>query len=132
MSQERAAASVLTVFGLLALVLAAIGLYGIISYSVAQRTHEFGIRMALGAQNADILKQVILEGMALVALGLAIGLPCSMALSRLVESRMHGLSPLDPGIYAIVPIASFAVALCAVILPARRASADPMNALRIE
>ncbi len=132
LSQERAAASVLIVFGLLALVLAAVGLYGIISYSVAQRAHEFGIRMALGARNADILKQVISEGMALVALGLAIGLPSSVALSRLIESRMHGLSPLHAGIYVIVSITSFAVALCAVILPARRASADPMNALRLE
>jgi predicted permease len=132
LSQERAAASVLTVFGSLALVLAAIGLYGIISYSVAQRTHEFGIRVALGAQNGDILRQVIFEGMILVALGLAIGLPCSMALSRLVESRMHGLSPLHPAIYTIVPVLSITVALGAVILPARRACADPMNAIRIE
>jgi predicted permease len=132
LSQERSAAFVLTVFGSLALVLAAIGLFGITSYSVTARAHEFGIRMALGARNADILKQVILEGLVLVALGLAIGLPCSMALSRLAESRMHGLSPLHPAVYAIVPVLSFAVALSAVVLPALRASADPMKALRTE
>ena len=132
LSQERASASVLAVFGLLALVLAAMGLYGVISYSVAQQTHEFGIRVALGAQNGDILRQVIFEGMALVAVGLAIGLPCSMALSRLVVSRMHGLSPMHPGIYAIVSVLSLAVALCAVVLPARRAFVNPMVAIRIE
>jgi len=131
-SQERAAASVLTVFGSLALVLAAIGLYGIISYSVAQRTREFGIRTALGAQKGDLLRQVTLEGMVLIVLGLAIGLPCSMALSRLVASRMHGLSPLHPGVYAVVSILGFAVTLCSVIFPARRAAADPMAALRVE
>jgi macrolide transport system ATP-binding/permease protein len=132
LSQDRAAAFVLTVFGSLALVLAAIGLYGIISYSVVQRTHEFGIRVALGARKTDILKQVILEAMVLVTLGLAIGLPCFMAMSRLLYGRMHGLNPFHPGIYVIVPSVSFAVALLAVALPARRASADPMNALRIE
>jgi predicted permease len=132
LSQERAAASVFTVFGSLALVLAAIGLYGIISYSVVQRTHEFGIRIALGAQNGDILRQVILEGMVLVVLGLIIGLPSSMALSRLITSRMHGLSTLHPAIYVIVPIVTFGVALCALVLPARRASANTINAIRIE
>lgn len=132
LSHERAAASVLTVFGLLALVLAAIGLYGIISYSVVQRTHEIGIRAALGAQKTDILKQVISEGIVLVTLGLAIGLPCSMALSKLLYSRMHGLSPFYPGLYVIVPTVSCAVALLAIALPAWRACADPMNALRIE
>jgi len=132
MSQERSAARVLTVFGSLALLLAAIGLYGIISYSVTQRAHEFGIRMALGAQNGDILRHVIWEGMILVALGMAIGLPCCLALSRLVGSRLHGLSPLDPVVYVMVPVLSFAVTLCAVVPPARRAIAHPMNALRVE
>ncbi len=132
LSSERSAAQVLTVFGSLALILAAVGLYGIISFSVTQRAHEFGIRIALGAQNRDILRHVIWEGMILVALGLLIGLPCCLALSRLVVSRMHGLSPLDPLIYAVVPVLSFAVTLCAVIPPARRAIAHPMNALRVE
>ncbi len=132
LSQERAAASVLTIFGFLALILAAIGLYGILSYSVAQRTHEFGIRIALGAGNGDILRQVIFEGMALVGLGLAIGLPGSTALSRLFMSRMHGLNPLHPAVYAAVALLTVIVALCAVILPARRAAGNPMNAIRTE
>jgi putative ABC transport system permease protein len=132
LSQERSAAIVLTGFGSLALVLAAVGLYGIISYSVTQRAHEFAIRIALGAQNGNILRQVILEGMILVALGLAIGLPCCMALSKLVVSRMHGLSPLDPAIYILVPVISFSVALSAIVLPARRAAAYSTNALRVE
>ncbi len=132
LSQERSTSLVLTVFGLLALILAAIGLYGIISYSVTQRAHEFAIRMALGARNRDILRNVTLEGMVLVALGLAIGLPCCAFLSRFVVSRMHGLSPLDPVVYALVPAVSFSVALCAIILPARRAVAHPMNALKVD
>jgi predicted permease len=132
LSQERSTAFVLTAFGSLALVLAAIGLYGIISYSVTQRAHEFGIRTALGAQRGDILRQVILDGMVLVTLGLAIGLPCSAALSRLVVSRMHGLSLLDPAIYGLVPLLCFAVALCAVMVPALRAAGQPIDALRVE
>jgi len=131
-TQERSAAWVLGIFGALALILAAIGLYGIISYSVTQRTREFGIRMALGARGGDIVRQVIFEGMKIAALGLAIGLSCSMALSRFLASRMHGLSPLDPATYAAISALILAVALLAVLLPARRAAANPMNALRTE
>jgi putative ABC transport system permease protein len=132
LSQDRSAAFVLGVFGLLALVLTAVGLYGVISYFVAQRTQEFGIRMALGAQAEDILKQVVREGMTLVSLGLAIGLPCSMAVSRLIGSRLHGMSPVDPVTYVGISLLCIAMALCAVFPPARRATANPMDALRFE
>lgn len=132
LSQERSAALVLGIFGLFALILAAIGLYGVISYSVAQRTHEFGIRAALGAGNGDIVRQVIMEGVVLASLGLAIGLPGSMILSRFVSSRMHGLSPLDPATYITISFLSLAVAFLASFLPARRVAADPMSALRTE
>jgi predicted permease len=130
LSQERSAALVLGIFGLLALILAAIGLYGVISYSVAQRTHEFGIRAALGAGNGNIVRQVITEGVVLAIIGLAIGLPGSLCLSRFVSSRMHGLSPLDPTTYFTISILSLTVALLASFLPARRAAANPMSALR--
>ncbi|MGA2261434.1 MAG: ABC transporter permease [Acidobacteriota bacterium] len=131
-SKERAAACVLGISGLLALILAAIGLYGIISYSVTQRTREFGIRMALGARGGEIVRQVICEGMKMVALGLAIGLSCSAALSRFVASRLHGLSPLDPTTYAAITIFVISIAFLAAFLPARRAAANPMDALRTE
>jgi predicted permease len=132
LSQDRSTAFILGVFGLLALILAAVGLYGVISYFVTQRTHEFGIRMALGAQAEDILKQVVREGMTLVSVGLALGLPCSMAVSRFIGSRLHGMSRVDPVTYVTISLLCIAVALCAVFLPARRATANPMDALRFE
>jgi predicted permease len=130
--QERSAAFVLGIFGSLALVLAAVGLYGIVSYSVAQRTREFGIRIALGAEGENIARKVVLEGMSMALLGLAIGLPCSIGLSRLLESRLHGLSPLNPIVYILISILVTAVAIAAALIPARRAAANPMNALRAE
>jgi putative ABC transport system permease protein len=132
LSQDRSTAFVLGAFGLLALILTAVGLYGVISYFVAQRTQEFGIRMALGAQAEDILKQVVREGMTLVSVGLALGLPCSMTASRFIGSRLHGMSPVDPVTYITISLLCIAVALCAVFLPARRATANPMDALRFE
>ncbi len=132
LSQERSAAFLFGIFGLLGLVLASIGLYGIISYSVAQRTREFGIRIALGAQAKLIVGSVILEGIKMVLMGLAIGLLASISLSRLVASRLHGLNPLDPITYAAIAILLIVVALLAAFLPARRAAANPMNALRTE
>jgi predicted permease len=132
LSQERSVVFVLAVFGSLALILAAIGLYGVISYSVAQRAHEFGIRVALGATNGNIIRQVVTEGAVLAMIGLAIGLSCSIALSKFIGSRMHGLSPLDPFIYAAISVISLAVAIMASFLPARAARTDPILALRID
>jgi putative ABC transport system permease protein len=132
LSQERSSARVLGVFGALALVLAAVGLYGIVSCSVAARTHEFGIRMAIGARSLDILRQVIREGMNLTFAGLAVGLPCSMALSRFIASRMHGVSVVDPFTYLAIAGLCVATSFVAIFLPARRATASPIDALRSE
>ena len=132
LSRERSTASVLGIIGSLALILAAVGLYGVISYYVIQHTHEFGIRMALGAQPAGIIRQIIREGMTLAFVGLAIGLPCSMALSRFVAVRLHGVSTADPLTYATISFLCLAATLLAVLLPARRATANPMEALRFE
>ncbi len=131
-SEERSAACVLGIFGSLALLLAAIGLYGIISYSVTQRTREFGIRIALGARGGNIVRQVLLEGLKMAAFGLAIGLAGSVALSRFLASRLHGLSPLDPATYAAISVLILVIAFLAAFLPARRAAGNPMDALRTE
>ncbi len=133
LSQRRFTMLLLGVFAGTALLLAAIGLYGVISYSVAQRTRELGIRMALGAQRRDVLKLVVREGMTLVALGVVIGLAASLALTRLIASLLFGISATDPITFAALALALGAIALLACLLPARRASqVNPIVALRTE
>ncbi len=129
----RITASVLGGFGLLALVLAAIGIYGVMSYSISRRTHEIGVRMALGAQKTDVLKLVMRRGILLTLTGLAIGLATALALTRLIKSLLFGVSAVDPATFAIALLILAAVALLACYLPARRAAnVDPMVALRYE
>jgi len=132
-ANDRLQTLLLTIFAALALLLAAVGIYGVISYSVTQRTHELGIRAALGASRRGLLALVIGRGMTLAAAGLAIGLAGSLALTRLLSSLLFGISPRDPVTLAVVAAILATVALVACYIPARRAaSIDPNIALRYE
>jgi predicted permease len=129
----RMGAVLLAIFGLLALLLAAVGLYGVMSYTVARRTREIGIRMALGAQTGNVLRLVLKEGMVLVGGGVAAGLIAAAAVTRLLASFLYGVSPLDAATFAAIPLVLALAALLATYLPARRAAkVDPMIALRYE
>ncbi|MBA3892184.1 MAG: ABC transporter permease [Gemmatimonadales bacterium] len=129
LAQSRFSTMLLTLFG--ALALAAVGVYGVISYGVAQRTQEIGIRMALGACHADVLAMVVRHGAGLAGIGLVIGLAGALALSRLVSSLLFRVSPTDPPTFAAGMVVLTAVAVLAAAIPARRAArTDPMVALR--
>jgi ABC-type antimicrobial peptide transport system permease subunit len=129
----RAGAAALGVLGLLALLLAAVGLFGVMSFSVARRTREIGIRMALGAQTKDVIRLVLGEGMFLVIAGVVLGLALALAATRLLSSFLYGVSATDPLTYVGITLLLAAVALLAALIPARRATrVDPMVALRYE
>jgi ABC-type lipoprotein release transport system permease subunit len=133
LTQERLFARLCGLFGLLALGLSAVGLYGLMSYQVLRRTSEIGLRLALGALPTQVLRMVLRESLALVSLGVVLGLAGAWAASRLVATMLFGLSPTDPLTYALVACVLIAVALLAAFLPARRAAeTDPMTALRAE
>jgi ABC-type antimicrobial peptide transport system permease subunit len=123
----------LAIAGGIALVLGIVGLYGVIAYSASQRTHEIGIRMALGAQKADVLKMVVGQGARLAITGVAIGVPGALGVAPLLSSLLYGVKPSDPLTLVTVSLVLTAFAMLACYIPARRAAnADPMVALRHE
>src|SRR5262249_46249083 len=128
---ERLMARLSGLFGILALVLATVGLYGLLSYEVASRRREIGIRMALGAARPDVLRLVVGRGMVLTGIGVVLGLAASFAMTRYLSSLLYGVTPLDPTTFAAMTILLMVVVILACYLPARRATkVDPMVALR--
>src|SRR4029078_3388030 len=132
-ARQRFSMLLLGIFAGLALVLAAVGIYGVMSYSVVQRTREIGIRMALGAQRTDMLKMTVAQGLKLVLVGLTLGLAAAFILTRVMATLLFGISATDPLTYVAISLVLLAVAAAASYIPALRATkVDPMVALRYE
>ncbi len=130
---RRERALVLGAFAALALLIAVVGIYGVMSYAVARRTHEIGLRMALGAGRSEVLRLVVGAGLRMTAYGMAAGLAGALALTRVLRTFLYGVAPTDAATFILVTAVLAAAAFCASYLPARRAAAvEPMAALRRE
>jgi putative ABC transport system permease protein len=130
---QRLNLTLLSIFAGIAFVLAIVGIYGVMSYSVTQRTHEIGIRMAIGAQPRDVFRMVLGQGMLLTVVGLAFGLVGAFALTRLMTTMLFGIKPTDPATFAAVAVVLAMVAVIACYIPGRRATkVDPVTSLRYE
>jgi ABC-type antimicrobial peptide transport system permease subunit len=133
LSSQRFALLLIGLFGALALVLATVGVYGVISYSVNQRMSEFGLRMALGARPWDLMRLIVSQGLTLSVVGAALGLLCAAGVTRLLGSLLYGVSGTDPVTFAAVALLALTTTTLACYVPARRATgADPVNSLRSE
>ena len=133
LEQELVMAKLSSFFGILSLLLACVGLYGLLSYEVTRRTREIGIRMALGAQRADLVRMVVMQGIALVVAGIVVGAAAALAIGRLMTKLLYGVKPSDPVTLITVTLLLIVVAIVAASVPARRATTvDPMIALRCE
>ncbi|MBV9675004.1 MAG: hypothetical protein JO185_01620 [Acidobacteriaceae bacterium] len=131
--QQRAVASLAGLFGIVALILAAVGLYGVTAYTVAQRTSEIGVRMALGADRMNVIQLILRGAFQKVALGLALGVPLAIGAGRLISSQLYGVTHWDPLALSVAIVSLAVCALVAAMIPAARASTiDPMRALRTE
>ena len=132
-AQPRFRTSLIALFAAVALILACVGIYGVVSYSVTQRTHEIGIRMALGAQTGDVLQMVIKQAMLLAVAGVTSGLAASLALTGLLSKLLFGVTPTDPPTFVFTALVLAFTAIVASYLPARRAAKiDPLEALKYE
>jgi ABC-type antimicrobial peptide transport system permease subunit len=132
-ANERFWLRVLGLFAGLAVFLATVGIYGVISYAVEQRAHEFGIRAALGAGRWDIIRLVVREGLIVTVVGIVIGIGAAFALTRLIANQLYGVTPMDPLTIATVALLLTAVAMLACVIPSRHAAkVDPLRALRVE
>jgi putative ABC transport system permease protein len=133
MFQPRVYGAMFAVFAASALLLASVGLYGVMAHAVAQRTHEIGVRVALGASSRDVLRLIMRQGVRLVLVGLVIGVPAALALASVLRGALYGVSTRDPITFLGIPILLASVALVASYVPARRATrVDPAEALRSE